>query len=317
MNGDGEITSDELRSFMNGDSDLADRLWKQKSDLMWQVFLAMHDDVSVGDFILDQWKIAPRVSKAEEDKRLKQQLLVQVRETGKLEVELIPTYIRSAMKLMYSNGLGRLTTTSVHRVLDRMTQRQGRAYNNPSSKREIPKFIQFHGINEDEMAEPQESYANFNEFFYRKLKPGCRPVAQEGNDNFAVSPADCRLHVFPTLEEAQTMWIKGKKFTLASLLQDNQLSEEFAQCSLVIARLAPQDYHRYHCPVTGTVGEFRYIPGTYYTVNPIAINQKIDVYGNNARLVTSIETKEFGKVLFVAVGATMVGSINMTVEPSR
>ena len=132
-----------------------------------------------------------------------------------------------------------------------------------------------------------------------------------------MSPADCRLHVFPTLEEAQTMWIKGKKFTLASLLQDNQLSEEFAQCSLVIARLAPQDYHRYHCPVTGTVGEFRYIPGTYYTVNPIAINQKIDVYGNNARLVTSIETKEFGKVLFVAVGATMVGSINMTVEPSR
>jgi len=65
------------------------------------------------------------------------------------------------------------------------------------------------------------------------------------------------------------------------------------------------------------MGEFRYIPGTYYTVNPIAINQKIDVYGNNARLVTSIETKDFGTVLFVAVGATMVGSINMTVEPKQ
>mmetsp|Transcript_5655 Transcript_5655/g.6951 ORF Transcript_5655/g.6951 Transcript_5655/m.6951 type:complete len:117 (+) Transcript_5655:1335-1685(+) len=59
------------------------------------------------------------------------------------------------------------------------------------------------------------------------------------------------------------------------------------------------------------------IDGTYFTVNPIAINQKIDVYGKNKRLVTSIETKEFGKVLFVAVGATMVGSINMTVQPKQ
>lgn len=300
---------------MNGESDLAKKLWKRSSELMWQIFLALHDDVSVAELIMDQWKIDPRLSVAIENDALKQQIVVQVRETGKLEVELIPNYIRAAMKMMYSSGIGRATTHSISGILSKMTERQGRTYSNPNSKAEIPKFIEFHHLNEDEMLEPKESFANFNEFFYRKLKPSARPVAKPDDSSVAVSAADCRLNVFPTLQEAQELWIKGDKFTLETLLRDPALAQEFAECSLVISRLAPQDYHRYHCPVTGKLGEFNLIEGAYYTVNPIAINQKIDVYGSNKRLVTSIETEDFGKVLLVAVGATMVGSINMTVKP--
>ena len=301
---------------MEEGSDLAQRLWQQQRKVMWRVFLAMHEGTNVGQMILDQWNIAPKVSVQEDNKKLHKEILVQVRETGKLEVELIPNYIRVAMKMMYSNGLGRATTNKVRKVLNSMTERQGRTYDHPNSVKEIPKFIEFHGINEEEMREPASSFKNFNEFFFRKLKEGARPVAEENNDGVAVSPADSRFHVFPTLAEAQTFWVKGTSFSISSLVRDDALAQEFEKCSLVIARLAPQDYHRFHSPVTGTVGEFKMIDGTYFTVNPIAINQKIDVYGKNKRLVTSIETKEFGKVLFVAVGATMVGSINMTVQPS-
>lgn len=85
--------------------------------------------------------------------------------------------------------------------------------------------------------------------------------------------------------------------------------------SIVIARLAPQDYHRYHSPVTGTLQDFKSIDGGYYTVNPIAVNKPFDVFCENKRVVTTIETEHFGQVCFVAIGATMVGSINMTKKP--
>ena len=286
---------------------------------MWEVFLALNDGATVGDMVVNDWRIegVDMGGKVKDNKVLKNQILVHVRDTGKLEVELIPSYIRVAMKMMYSNGIGRATTNKVQSVLSSMTERQGRTYNNPKSKNEIPKFIKFHMLNTDEILDDMDSFSNFNEFFYRKLKPNARPISNVKDDKVVVSPADCRLHVFPSISEAQEIWVKGKTFSLTTLLQDNDLASEYDNCSLVIARLAPQDYHRYHSPVGGKVGDFRTISGSYFTVNPIAINQKIDVYGLNKRLITSIETEHFGKVLFIAVGATMVGSINMTVEPGK
>uniref|UniRef100_A0A7S4INE0 Uncharacterized protein n=2 Tax=Vannella robusta TaxID=1487602 RepID=A0A7S4INE0_9EUKA len=211
---------------MEEGSDLAQRLWQQQPKVMWRVFLAMHEGTNVGQMILDQWNIAPKLSVQEDNKKLYKEILVQVRETGKLEVELIPNYIRVAMKMMYSNGLGRATTNKVRKVLNSMTERQGRTYDHPNSVKEIPKFIEFHGINEEEMREPASSFKNFNEFFFRKLKEGARPVAEENNDGVAVSPADSRFHVFPTLAEAQTFWVKGTSFSISSLVRDDALALE-------------------------------------------------------------------------------------------
>ena len=57
-----------------------------------------------------------------------------------------------------------------------------------------------------------------------------------------------------------------------------------------------------------------HIPGTYYTVNPMAVRQKVDVYTENARTVTLIDSPQFGKVAYVSIGAMMVGSIIITAE---
>ncbi len=46
--------------------------------------------------------------------------------------------------------------------------------------------------------------------------------------------------------------------------------------ALGIFRLAPQDYHRFHVPVDGVVGEPHLIEGQYYTVNPMAIRSTYD-----------------------------------------
>lgn len=103
----------------------------------------------------------------------------------------------------------------------------------------------------------------------RKLKPDARPIEEPDNPNRLVSGADCRLMAFETVSEATRLWIKGRDFTIARLLGDTYKheTEKYNGGGLCIFRLAPQDYHRFHSPVDGTIGKMTYISGEYYTVN--------------------------------------------------
>ena len=79
-----------------------------------------------------------------------------------------------------------------------------------------------------------------------------------------------------------------------------------------IFRLAPQDYHRFHIPVDGIMGEPKLIAGEYYTVNPMAIRSALDVYGENIRVLVPIDSERHGRVMVICVGAMMVGSTIIT-----
>lgn len=86
-----------------------------------------------------------------------------------------------------------------------------------------------------------------------------------------MSSADSRLNVFTSIDAATELWIKGKNFTLANLLQDDALAQELEGGSIAIFRLAPQDYHRFHIPAKGKIESITPIAGTYYTGNIILI----------------------------------------------
>jgi phosphatidylserine decarboxylase precursor len=90
---------------------------------------------------------------------------------------------------------------------------------------------------------------------------------------------------------------------------DVKLGKKFDDGAVASFRLSPQDYHRYHSPISGTVKEFRSLPGEYYEVDPIAINSKINILTSNARDYILIDSPEFGEVLFVAIGASEVGTV--------
>ncbi len=243
-------------------------------------------------------------------------IFVQDRRTGKLIEEKIPTYIRLGIRLLHQNVVTYRTTADfsyIRNILQSMTIQQGKKYENPSSVANIPGFIKYHKLPVHEIRDPLSSFKSFNEFFYRRIKlDEFRPLSHPDDPCVTVSPADCRLHVFSSISEATRLWIKGVNFSVADLIDDQELGKYFDGGSLVIARLAPQDYHRFHSPVDGVVTANYYIPGTYFTVNPMAVRQKVDVYTENARTVTIIESQQFGKVAFVSIGAMMVGSIKIT-----
>ena len=73
---------------------------------------------------------------------------------------------------------------------------------------------------------------------------------------------------FQLEDDSKRFWIKGRKFSMRGLLGDETYSSKFGEGSLVIFRLAPQDYHRFHVPISSVVEKFIEIPGPlYYAYN--------------------------------------------------
>jgi phosphatidylserine decarboxylase len=123
-----------------------------------------------------------------------------------------------------------------------MSIKEGIKFNAPESAKGIAAFVEFHNLDVNEILEPLDSFKNFNEFFYRKLKPDARPVTDPDDPRTVVSAADCRLMAFDTVNDATRIWIKGREFTVARLLGEKYKDEvqNYDGGALVIFRLAPQ-----------------------------------------------------------------------------
>lgn len=246
-------------------------------------------------------------------------ILVQDRATGLIEEEKMSIYVRLGIRLLYKGLSSReMERKRVRRLLKSLTNKQGRKFDSSLSVKAIKPFIRFHNLDLSEVADPIDSFKTFNEFFYRKLKASARPL-QDSSHGAVCCSADSRATMFKSVSKATQIWIKGREFTIPRLFGDAypDMAEKFNDCSIAIFRLAPQDYHRFHSPVSGVVGKSKTIDGEYYTVNPMAIRSALDVFGENVRVLTPVETNDFGTVMFVAVGAMMVGSTVMTVKDGQ
>ncbi|RDI87955.1 hypothetical protein Vi05172_g1826 [Venturia inaequalis] len=242
-------------------------------------------------------------------------ILVQDRITGQINEERMSVYVRLGIRLLYKGmKSSRMETKRIKKLLKSLSVKQGSKFDDPASAAEIASFVQFHQLDMSEVLLPMDSFKNFNEFFYRALKPDARPCSAPDRPEVVTSPADCRSVVFNTLELAQSIWVKGREFTVERLLGDAypEDAKRYHGGALGIFRLAPQDYHRFHIPVDGIMCEPKLIQGEYYTVNPMAIRSALDVYGENIRYVVPIDSTAHGRVMVICVGAMMVGSTVIT-----
>ncbi|TVY47783.1 Phosphatidylserine decarboxylase proenzyme 3 [Lachnellula cervina] len=242
-------------------------------------------------------------------------ILVQDRITGQINEERMSVYVRLGIRLLYKGLKSRdMEKKRIRKLLRGLSFKQGVKYDDPASKAEIEKFINFHQLDMSEVLLSTEQFRNFNEFFYRALKPDARPCSAPDNPRIIVSPADCRSVVFNRMDEATKIWVKGREFSVERLLGNAypEDAKRYTNGALGIFRLAPQDYHRFHIPVDGVMGTPKLIEGEYYTVNPMAIRSALDVYGENIRVVVPIDSVTHGRVMVICVGAMMVGSTIIT-----
>ncbi|KAL2424052.1 Phosphatidylserine decarboxylase proenzyme 3 [Exophiala dermatitidis] len=247
-------------------------------------------------------------------------ILVQDRLTGQINEERMSVYVRIGIRLLYKAlGAREMEKKRIKKLLRSLSIKQGKKYDDPASVAQIEPFIAFHRLDMSEVLLPVDQFKNFNEFFYRALKPGARPCSAPDRPEIIVSPADCRTVVFNTIEDATRIWVKGRDYSLEKLFGDAYPLEtkRYKGGSMGIFRLAPQDYHRFHIPVDGTLGTPKPIEGEYYTVNPMAIRSALDVYGENVRVLVPIDSVAHGRVMVVCIGAMMVGSTVITRKPGE
>ena len=173
------------------------------------------------------------------------------------------------------------------------------------SRSAISGFIRDYGIRMEDFEE--SGYRNFNEFFIRKFKPGRRTFPE--SPRIFAAGAEARYLVFENLKPTQTFPVKGIRIDLSELLGDPALAREFEGGALILARLCPVDYHRFHFPFRGRMLRHHRIQGHFHSVNPVAIEAVPGVFLENERQVSILESQTLGKCAMIEVGALGVGKI--------
>lgn len=210
--------------------------------------------------------------------------------------------LANSQKFLYRNVFGRFILKLLVRPF--VTKLGGWYMNRKCSKRMIKKFVKKNNI---DLSQYDMSNINcYNDFFSRKIVAGARNIDMDPSK--LISPCDSKLQAFK-INNDSIFCIKDSYYKVEDLVQNKELAEEYIGGYCLIFRLTVDDYHRYCYVDSGTKTENTYIKGVFHTVNPIAL-ERYNFYKRNAREYTILETKNFGKIVQVEVGALMVGKIN-------
>lgn len=168
------------------------------------------------------------------------------------------------------------------------------------SKGKVKKFMEQYNISVDDCT--QQTFSNFNAFFTRQRKS----IEDLTAPNELPAIADSKLSALPIGRDTR-FTVKDVDYTVAELLENEELAKTYEGGMCLIFRLAPDDYHRYSFPDRGTAEDTHEIKGVLHTVNPIAGTMK--VYRRNTRHYTVLHTEHFGEMIQMEVGALLVGKI--------
>ena len=148
------------------------------------------------------------------------------------------------------------------------------------------------------------SYPSLGELFTRRLAESARPLP---SDPDAVCwPNDGRLQYFGTLTDGQLIEAKGRHYSVRDLLAKE--TSAFDNGWFCVTYLSPQNYHRIHMPIGGTLSAVRHIPGRLFSVSTRTSEVIGAVPARNERLLCLFETA-IGSVALILVGAMMVSEI--------
>ncbi|NND82898.1 MAG: phosphatidylserine decarboxylase [Gammaproteobacteria bacterium] len=232
------------------------------------------------------------------------------RYTQREETELV--YGDGAIKFIYDNPMGRMLAPLA--ASKPVSQLYGCYQDWSVSGNKVAPFVEKFDIDLSmykagsvESESKENSYKNFNEFFIREFEDGQRPFVDAANKMPAFSEA--RYFGHQAVSGEVKVPVKGEHLSAKDLLGGSRWSDTFTGGPLLIARLCPVDYHRYHYPLDGETLDSFPIPGRYHSVNPLALKSKPDIFIVNERRASILETQHFGKLVYIEVGAAMVGKI--------
>lgn len=202
---------------------------------------------------------------------------------------------------LYRNKLGRLLLKIIS--LPIISKIAGWFMDRKISAIAIKRFIKKNNI--DVSIYEEKKYTSYNDFFTRKIKSECRKI--DMNPKSLISPCDSKLSAYE-INEKSVFKIKDSYYKVEDLLKDEKLAKKYQDGYCLIFRLCVDDYHRYCYIDNGKKNKNKFINGVLYTVRPIVL-ENYNIYKENSREYTTLKTENFGDVIQVEVGATIVGRI--------
>lgn len=207
----------------------------------------------------------------------------------------------NALRFLYRTLPGRVL---LKLLISPVIAKTGAAFLNSALSRPLIKnFIKKNKI--DISRYEERPYKSYNDYFTRKQKVGI--TLPSTNPESVNSPCDSRLSVYP-ISEKSVFEIKNSLYTVADLLESEELAKRYAGGWCFIFRLSVDDYHRYSYLDSGACDPSVKIKGVLHTVQPIA-TERYNIYKKNAREYTIQHTERFGDICYVEVGALMIGKI--------
>lgn len=237
-----------------------------------------------------------------------------------LQNEIEKVYGHKAIEFAYDSIPGKWLGPIIgSKILSKL---YGQSQDSPRSAKKVAPFLKDFFINIADYQkgsfteEPFErSFKSFNEFFIRKFKNGVRNFKQE--EQLLPACAEARYFGYESIHDQLKIPVKGSMLDASKLLQNEKWNEVFQGGPLLIARLCPVDYHRYHYSDEGQTLDAYRIRGDLHSVNPIALKYRPDIFIKNERRVSILETKNFGKLAYIEVGATCVGKIVQSFDEKK
>ena len=173
-------------------------------------------------------------------------------------------------------------------------------------------FASHYRVDLSECEDPS-TFRTFGEFFSRPLRPGSRPIAP--GEEVLVSPVDGVVSETGLAEGGRMVQAKGIEYRLGHLVADTAVARRLEGGPYATLYLSPRDYHRIHFPISGRVSGWRYVPGRLWPVNAASVRNVPGLFCVNERLVTLLDGP-LGPCAIVAVGATVVGRVRASYDPS-
>lgn len=178
------------------------------------------------------------------------------------------------------------------------------------SRIHIKSFVRKYGINLDEVEKPLNQYKTFNNFFIRRLKPVSRII--NFDKDVVVSPCDGTILAIENILPLTNFPLKGLLLNMEKLIGNSSLFEKYQNGTLILLRLAPKDYHRFHFPTDCIPSKPIKIPGLYDSVDPIVYEGGIMPLIDNERHIIFLSTKLYKIIIMIPIGALCVGRISET-----
>jgi phosphatidylserine decarboxylase len=134
------------------------------------------------------------------------------------------------------------------------------------------------------------------------------------------------------IKEREQFWIKGQPYSVKDMLAFDDLYTEFVGGTIYQAFLSALSYHRWHCPVAGTVKKAYVVPGTYYS-EPLYENftseeskdtngettsqEYLSAVATRAIMFIESDNPKIGMIAVIGIGMTEVSTCDITAKEGQ